>query len=61
VLLVSEDLDELIALADRILVIFEGAIVHEVQASEFDAPTIGRYIAGHHEATHPAPSLPLPL
>ena len=56
VLLVSEDLDELIALADRILVIFEGAIVYEVQANEFDAPTIGRHMAGHHEGTHPTPS-----
>jgi simple sugar transport system ATP-binding protein len=47
VLLVSEDLDELLELADRILVIFRGQLVHEVRASEADLTEIGRHMAGH--------------
>jgi general nucleoside transport system ATP-binding protein len=47
VLLVSEDLDELLELADRLLVIFRGEIVHETRASEADLTEIGRHMAGH--------------
>lgn len=47
VLLVSEDLDEILELADRILVIFDGAIVYETTAAAADRQTIGRYMAGH--------------
>jgi general nucleoside transport system ATP-binding protein len=47
VLLVSEDLDELLELADRILVIFRGKLVHEKRASEADLTEIGRHMAGH--------------
>ena len=47
VLLVSEDLDELLELADRILVIFRGRLVHEARASEADLTEIGRHMAGH--------------
>jgi general nucleoside transport system ATP-binding protein len=47
VLLVSEDLDELLELADRIVVIFRGQLVHEVRASEADLTEIGRHMAGH--------------
>jgi simple sugar transport system ATP-binding protein len=47
VLLVSEDLDELLELADRILVIFRGELVHEVRASEANLTEIGRHMAGH--------------
>src|SRR5205823_15071010 len=36
VLLVSEDLDELIELADRIVVIFNGEFVYETRASDAD-------------------------
>ena len=48
VLLVSEDLDELMALSDRIIVMFEGRLVHEVAAGEADPQAIGRYMTGHH-------------
>src|SRR5207244_7202087 len=34
VLLISEDLDEILALADRIVVMYEGAILGEVTAAE---------------------------
>jgi len=47
VLLISEDLDELLALSDRIAVMFEGRIVHEVSREEADARSIGRYMTGH--------------
>ena len=47
VLLVSEDLDELLELADRIVVIFNGQLVHETTASAADLTEIGRHMAGH--------------
>ena len=47
VLLVSEDLDELLELADRIVVIFNGRFVYEARASESDPLDIGRHMAGH--------------
>jgi simple sugar transport system ATP-binding protein len=45
VLLVSEDLDELLELADRIVVMFEGRFVHETPRQTADLPTIGHYMA----------------
>jgi simple sugar transport system ATP-binding protein len=47
VLLVSEDLDELLELSDRLLVIFDGRIVHETPASQADIAVIGPCMAGH--------------
>ena len=47
VLLVSADLDEIFALADRILVMSEGKVVFETRASGADMAEIGRYMAGH--------------
>jgi simple sugar transport system ATP-binding protein len=47
VLLVSEDLDEIFELADRILVMFEGRIAHETLAATADRHEVGRYMAGH--------------
>jgi simple sugar transport system ATP-binding protein len=47
VLLVSADLDELLELADRIVVMFEGRIVHETLASTADITVIGPAMAGH--------------
>ncbi len=47
VLLVSEDLDELLELADRLVVMFHGEIVYEARASEADLTEIGRHMAGH--------------
>jgi ABC-type uncharacterized transport system ATPase subunit len=42
VLLVSEDLDELWALADRIVVVSHGQIVHETPIQTADLTTIGQ-------------------
>jgi ABC-type uncharacterized transport system ATPase subunit len=47
VLLVSEDLDEILELADRILVISGGKIAHETTAADADRQVIGRHMAGH--------------
>ncbi len=46
VLLVSEDLDELLLLADRIVVMSEGRIVHEVAAAEADRRSLGAHMGG---------------
>jgi len=46
VLLVSEDLDELLALSDRIVVMSEGRIVHDVQAALADRRELGAYMGG---------------
>ena len=46
VLLISEDLDEVLALADRIVVMYEGAIVGEVDARAASIDRIGLLMAG---------------
>ncbi len=46
VLLISEDLDEILALADRVAVIYEGAIVGEVDAASATVEEIGLLMAG---------------
>ena len=48
VLLISEDLDEIRALADRIAVVYEGAIVGEVGAAEATVEELGLLMAGGH-------------
>jgi general nucleoside transport system ATP-binding protein len=45
--LVSEDLDEILELADRILVISAGKIAYETTAATADRQTIGHHMAGH--------------
>jgi simple sugar transport system ATP-binding protein len=47
VLLFSEDLDELMALSDRIFVMSEGRLVYETQARDADLSVIGAHMAGH--------------
>jgi ABC-type uncharacterized transport system ATPase subunit len=46
ILLMSEDLDELRALADRILVMYEGAVVGELHAGSASIEEIGLLMAG---------------
>jgi simple sugar transport system ATP-binding protein len=46
ILLLSEDLDEIRALADRILVVYEGAIVGELDAREATVEELGFLMAG---------------
>jgi simple sugar transport system ATP-binding protein len=52
VLLVSEDLDELLALSDRIAVIFGGRLVHETPTARADITVIGPCMAGERAALH---------
>lgn len=50
ILLVSEDLDELLALSDRIAVMYEGEIVSTLCQQDYDLETIGLMMTGsyHH-------------
>jgi simple sugar transport system ATP-binding protein len=50
VVLISEDLDEILALADRIAVMYEGAILGEFEADAADVEEIGLLMAGGHDA-----------
>jgi simple sugar transport system ATP-binding protein len=50
VLLVSEDLDELLLLSDRIVVMSEGQIVHDVAAADADRHALGAFMGGKHHA-----------
>jgi simple sugar transport system ATP-binding protein len=47
VLLISADLDEIFALADRIVVMSDGRAVHETRIESADMGVIGRHMAGH--------------
>jgi simple sugar transport system ATP-binding protein len=49
VLLISEDLDELLQLSDRILVIYGGAIIGESDHENADREKIGLLMAGVRE------------
>ena len=48
VLLMSEDLDELMEMSDRIMVMSDGRLVYETPAREADISVIGAHMAGHH-------------
>jgi len=48
VLLISEDLDELLKLADRIVVMSEGRIVHSCDAVDADRHVLGTFMGGAH-------------
>ena len=47
VLLVSEDLDEILELADRVAVMSGGTITHVSRIEDTDRNTIGQHMAGH--------------
>jgi simple sugar transport system ATP-binding protein len=47
VLLVSEDLDEVLELSDRVAVMSGGQIAHVLPIEQADRNTIGKYMAGH--------------
>jgi ABC-type uncharacterized transport system ATPase subunit len=49
VLLVSADLDEVLALADRVVVMSEGRVTFETPAASAQPAVLGRYMAGHAE------------
>ncbi len=47
VLLVSEDLDEILELSDRTVVMFNGQLVYETTSSSVDLALIGQHMTGH--------------
>ncbi len=47
VLLVSSDLDEILEIADRLVVMFNGRLVHQARVADADLTEIGRHMAGH--------------
>ena len=59
ILLISEDLDEILALADRIDVMYEGRIVGSFPVGEAEIETIGLLMTGG-AATEAAPSIDTP-
>jgi simple sugar transport system ATP-binding protein len=48
ILLISADLDEILSLSDRILVMYEGAIVGEIAGADATEKTVGLLMAGAH-------------
>ena len=50
IVLVSEDLDELLALSDRLIVLYEGRVVGEMGAREADPEQLGMLMAGRGRA-----------
>jgi simple sugar transport system ATP-binding protein len=46
VLLVSSELSEILALSDRVFVMYEGRLVHETLPSRTDERTLGLYMTG---------------
>jgi ABC-type uncharacterized transport system ATPase subunit len=55
VLLISEDLDELLELSDRIVVMSEGRIVFEVSAAQADRRVLGAHMGGGTQRDTPHP------
>ena len=49
ILLISEDLDEILSLSDRIAVMFEGRIVGELPCEKADIETLGLMMSGAYE------------
>jgi general nucleoside transport system ATP-binding protein len=61
VLLVSEDLDELLELSDRIVVMSEGRVVFETPTAKAERRVLGAYMGGgHHGEEEPAAPLAFP-
>jgi general nucleoside transport system ATP-binding protein len=54
ILLASEELDDLLALSDRIMVMFRGEIMDVVEADDADITRIGLMMAGQHADAVPA-------
>ncbi|HEY6960281.1 MAG TPA: ABC transporter ATP-binding protein [Gaiellaceae bacterium] len=57
VLLISEDLDEILKLQDRVLVMFEGRLI---EAPTVDVPTVGLLMAGEEIPEHEHDLVPAP-
>jgi simple sugar transport system ATP-binding protein len=55
ILLISEDLDEILALSDRIIVIYEGTIMGEMPVEEATPEKLGLLMAGVHAQVEGVP------
>ncbi|WP_420006828.1 ABC transporter ATP-binding protein [Arenibacterium sp. LLYu02] len=53
VLVVSADLDEIMALSDRIAVMYSGQVIADLEASTTSYEEIGRYMGGLHQTATP--------
>jgi simple sugar transport system ATP-binding protein len=49
VLLVSEDLEELMELSDRMIVMYQGEIIGQFDSGEANVALIGRLMTGHQD------------
>lgn len=56
VLLISEDLDELLALSDRIVVMSEGRVAYETEAAKAERHVLGAFMGGGHGDHHGEPA-----
>jgi len=62
ILLVSVELEEILALSDRVLVMFDGRIVAEVKGNEANARMLGLMMANAYDPNHPsAKKLSIPI
>jgi simple sugar transport system ATP-binding protein len=52
VLLVSSELSEILALSDRVFVIYEGRLVHETRPRDTDERTLGLWMTGKRAGAH---------
>jgi len=46
ILLISEDLDEVLAISDRIIVVLEGEVMGEVSGADADVQKVGLLMTG---------------
>jgi simple sugar transport system ATP-binding protein len=53
VLLVSSELSEILALSDRVLVMYEGRLVYEARPAATDERTLGLYMTGRSAGSRP--------
>jgi simple sugar transport system ATP-binding protein len=60
VLLVSNELDEILSLSDRIAVMYKGRIIDTVEASEATKESLGLLMAGIHSKQEPPEPVPAP-
>ena len=55
IVVVSSDIEEVLGLSDRVLVIADGSVVHDGASSAIDASGILDRIIAQHDRTHPSP------
>ena len=56
ILVISEDLDEILCLADRVSVVHEGRLIGSMNAAQADRQTLGQWMTGSNTETAKRPS-----